>query len=241
MGSVSKRPDVKICGLQSVEVLKSIVHFPISQIGFVFAPSRRRITPERASEMISFLHERAEQGHRVPKTVGVFVNPTRDELADVLSVAKLDIIQFHGEEAPETCRSIKEQFGVELWKVSSIKNEEPPVNESSFSDIKDGVNGWIQRLDPYRDAVDAVLIDTFDPVYGGGSGRTFSWDCIPAARKWSLSAGMPLIVAGGLNPDNVGDLIEQYEIDGVDVSSGVETDGVKDIAKIAAFVERVTG
>ncbi|GKS11811.1 hypothetical protein YDYSY3_28110 [Paenibacillus chitinolyticus] len=191
--------------------------------------------------MISFLHERAEQGHRVPKTVGVFVNPTRDELADVLSVAKLDIIQFHGEEAPETCRSIKEQFGVELWKVSSIKNEEPPVNESSFSDIKDGVNGWIQRLDPYRDAVDAVLIDTFDPVYGGGSGRTFSWDCIPAARKWSLSAGMPLIVAGGLNPDNVGDLIEQYEIDGVDVSSGVETDGVKDIAKIAAFVERVTG
>ncbi|SEG12161.1 phosphoribosylanthranilate isomerase [Paenibacillus sp. UNC499MF] len=241
MGSVTRRPDVKICGLQSVEVLKSIVHFPISQIGFVFAPSRRRITPERASEMIAYLHERARQGHRVPKTVGVFVNPTRDELAEVLSVAKLDIIQFHGEESPDTCRSIKEQFGVELWKVSSIKSEEPPVNESSFSDIKYGVDGWIQRLDPYRDAVDAVLIDTFDPVYGGGSGRTFSWECIPAARKWAQSAGIPLIVAGGLNPDNVGGLIERYEIDGVDVSSGVETDGVKDIAKIAAFVERVTG
>jgi phosphoribosylanthranilate isomerase len=97
-----------------------------------------------------------------------------------------------------------------------------------------------RQLGGYRGAVDAILLDTHDPVYGGGSGTTFAWECIPPYLRWAREAGIRLLVAGGLSADNVGELVAAYGPDGVDVSSGVETDGVKDIAKIRDFVERVT-
>ncbi|WP_068775407.1 phosphoribosylanthranilate isomerase [Paenibacillus sp. FJAT-26967] len=259
MSGINVATDVKICGLQSVEVLKSIVHLPIDQIGFVFAPSRRRVTAGQAADMISFLKQSSESGGPIPLTVGVFVNPALDELAEILAVAPLDIVQFHGDETPENCALIKERFQVQLWKVASIQNQEQQGEPGSFSNSQPSspdrvnnsavravedrkseyVHSVINRLIPYKDIVDAVLVDTFDPVYGGGSGRTFAWDCIPEVQRWARSQGLPVIVAGGLNVDNVGGLVDTYRPDGVDVSSGVETQGVKDIAKIAAFVGRV--
>lgn len=83
------------------------------------------------------------------------------------------------------------------------------------------------------------MLDTHDPLYGGGSGKTFAWERIPAYAEWAKSREIALFVAGGLQPDNVQQLIQTYTPFGVDVSSGVETEGVKDIAKITAFVERV--
>ena len=76
-------------------------------------------------------------------------------------------------------------------------------------------------------------------LYGGGSGKTFAWHCIPEYQDGLDNAGIQLIVAGGLRSDNVDQLVADYHPDGVDISSGVETDGVKDIAKIKRFVERV--
>ncbi|MVP00032.1 phosphoribosylanthranilate isomerase [Paenibacillus lutrae] len=259
MSGIDTSTDVKICGLQSVEVLKSIVHLPIDQIGFVFAPSRRRVTAGQAADMISFLKQSSEPSGHIPLTVGVFVNPTLDELAEILAVAPLDVVQFHGDETPENCALIKERFHVQLWKVASIQNQEQQgepgscsnsqasssdhVDASAIRAVQDRKSEYahsiINRLIPYKDTVDAVLIDTLDPVYGGGSGRTFAWDCIPEVQSWARSQGLPLIVAGGLNADNVSGLVDTYRPDGVDVSSGVETQGVKDIAKIAAFVGRV--
>jgi phosphoribosylanthranilate isomerase len=225
-------PTVKICGLQSVEVLKSIIHLPIDHIGFVFAPSKRQVKPDKASELISYLKTEAANGISIPLTVGVLVNPSKEQLTEIMAVAPLDVVQLHSQETPEFCGWVREHFQVQVFKSVSISKSENKV--PSQAEVA-------AQLDPYVGSVDAVLLDTFDPVYGGGSGKTFAWDCIPVYQEWARSAAVKLLVAGGLQPDNVDQLVEAYRPDGVDVSSGVETDGVKDIAKITAFVERVTG
>lgn len=86
--------------------------------------------------------------------------------------------------------------------------------------------------------VDALLLDTYDPQ-GGGSGRTFDWARIPHFQQAAAAYGLPLFIAGGLEPRNVSELLTGYAPDGVDVSSGVESGGIKDIVKMTAFVERV--
>lgn len=229
--TVGTIPTVKICGLQSVEVLKSIVHLPIAHIGFVFAPSKRQVTPEKAAELIAYMKTEEASGQTVPRSVGVFVNPTKEQLTDILAVAPLDIVQLHSQETPAFCGWVRAHFGVSVFKSVSISKTEdriPTLEEVSA------------QLDPFIGNVDGILLDTFDPIYGGGSGTTFAWNCIPVYQAWARAAGVQLLVAGGLRADNVDQLVSAYAPDGVDVSSGVETDGVKDIAKITAFVERVT-
>ncbi|GFZ89781.1 N-(5'-phosphoribosyl)anthranilate isomerase [Paenibacillus marchantiophytorum] len=228
--AVKTVPSVKICGLQSVEVLKSIVHLPIAHIGFVFAPSKRQVTAEKAQELISYLKSEAMNGVPIPLTVGVFVNPSEEQLTQILAVAPLDVVQLHSKETPAFCRWVREQFHVKVFKSVSISKSDNRI--PLLADVS-------AQLDPYIGTVDAVLLDTFDPIYGGGSGTSFAWDCIPVYQEWARKAQVQLLVAGGLQPDNVNELVSAYQPDGVDVSSGVETDGVKDIAKITAFVERV--
>lgn len=226
---------VKICGFQSAEMVRETAALPVDHIGFVFARSKRQVTAEQVGEWIRNLKELVP-GDR-PKTVGVFVNPSQEELTAVLQEAPLDVVQLHGQEKAEFCRWIKETFpGIQIFKVFSVAvdESESSLEDSSVKDLR-----LEERLGPYRSHIDGVLLDTFDPLYGGGSGKTFAWDAIPPYLAWCREAGIPLIVAGGLQPDNVSDLIQVYRPDGVDVSSGVETDGVKDINKIRAFVERV--
>lgn len=215
---------VKICGLQSVEVLKSMINLPIDYIGFVFAKSRRQVSPGQAAELTGVLRSWTT-GNR-PSAAGVFVNPSIEELSRVLSEVPLDAVQLHGEETPQFCREVKACFPVSLIKAVSLRDESSGRH----------LNG----LEGLEDCIDALLLDTFDPVYGGGSGKTFAWESIPVYREWSKRHGIPLYVAGGLHPGNVNELIAEYRPDGVDVSSGVESaPGVKDTAKIRAFVERV--
>ncbi|WP_227793568.1 phosphoribosylanthranilate isomerase [Paenibacillus guangzhouensis] len=216
-------PTVKICGLQSVEVLKSMIHLPIDQIGFVFAKSKRRVSLEQAAQMIAYLRE---QNRTIPLTVGVFVNPDLHEVVELLRTVPLDVVQLHGQESPEFCKALKDNCHVQIYKAHSMKLDQE--NDK-------GPEAW----DAYRGVVDAFLLDSYDPVYIGGSGKTFDWDLIVPYQSWAREAGIKLIVAGGLDPDNVRRLIVERAPDGVDVSSGVETGGVKDIAKVTAFVERV--
>lgn len=215
---------IKICGFQSVEVLKSMVNLPVDYIGFVFADSKRRIDGVQAGELLRVLDEWTS-GSR-PRSVGVFVNPGDALLNDVMEKAPLDVIQLHGQESPQRCREIREHFGIQVFKAWSVDSQ-----------------GQIERsadeLDAYVGTIDALLLDTYDPLYGGGSGKTFAWDRIPAYQAWTHQHGIPLFVAGGLTADNAEKLVHEYHPDGLDVSSGVETNGVKDIAKITAFVERV--
>ncbi|PIH57131.1 phosphoribosylanthranilate isomerase [Paenibacillus sp. LK1] len=219
---------VKICGLQDVEVLKSMINLPVDYVGVVFAPSRRRITPEQGAELRTVLLDWTMFDR--PKLAGVFVNPTLEELESIMQISRLDVIQLHGQESPEFCEQVKQRFGIEVFKAFSFPKDE---TGSLADDIA------LMALDPYKNVVDAILLDTFDPLYGGGSGKTFAWERIPFYAEWARKHGIALFVAGGLQPDNVQQLIQTYAPDGVDVSSGVESEGVKDIAKITAFVERV--
>lgn len=219
---------VKICGLQDVEVLKSMINLPVDYIGVVFAKSRRRIEPEQAAALRTVLFEWSAYDR--PKLAGVFVNPTLKELEHIMEIAHLDVIQLHGQETAEFCQQVKQRWDAAVFKVFSFPKDEtgPEADDAA-----------IRALDAYDKFVDAILLDTHDPLYGGGSGKTFAWERIPAYAEWAKSREIALFVAGGLQPDNVQELIQTYAPFGVDVSSGVETEGVKDIAKITAFVERV--
>ncbi|WP_339292979.1 phosphoribosylanthranilate isomerase [Paenibacillus sp. FSL W8-0187] len=218
---------LKICGLQSVEVLKSMINLPVDYIGFVFAKSRRKVSPQQAAQLIQVL--RGWDHDMIPAAVGVLVNPDLNELEELLREAALDVVQLHGQESPQFCREVKERFPVSVFKAVSIESDRSEAERLS-------------ALDPYAGSIDGLLIDTYDPVYGGGSGKTFAWDLIPPYQQWAKRQGIPLFVAGGLDSDNVSHLIGQYAPYGVDVSSGVESEpGVKDINKVIAFVERVKG
>lgn len=139
---------IKICGLQSVEVLKSMVNLPVDYIGFVFADSKRRIDGVQAGELLRVLDEWTS-GSR-PRSVGVFVNPGDALLNDVMEKAPLDVIQLHGQESPQRCREIRERFGIQVFKAWSVDSQ-----------------GQLERsadeLDAYVGTIDALLLDTYDP------------------------------------------------------------------------------
>lgn len=213
---------VKICGLRDIATVRGMNGLAVDEIGFVFAPSKRRVTPEQASLLAAEAKALKNDKGAAPRAVGVFVGAGPDELADVLREVPLDVIQLHGKETPEQCLEAKRRFGLDVWKAFSA--EEGDTESSARA-----------KLAPYGGAVDAVLLDTA----GGGTGKTFDWKVIEAYKKAAADIGALLYVAGGLHPGNVEELAARYRPDGVDVSSGVETDGVKDITKIHAFTGKV--
>lgn len=173
-------------------------------VGFVFAPSRRRVTVAQARRIT------AELPPFVTK-VGVFVDETREIIEETAAAVGLDMVQLHGDETPEMAASLR------LPVLRAIR-------------VKDASS--LALLGAYR--VAAFLLDTFDADALGGTGRTFDWSLAADAAGRAR-----VILSGGLRPDNVVEAIERVRPYGVDVSSGVETDGAKDPAKIAEFVRRV--
>lgn len=145
-------------------------------------------------------------------SVALFVNPDRAEVERVLGEVRPDMLQFHGEETPAFC----EAFGVPYIKACRVK---------------EGVD-LLEYLRPYTGA-SGWLADAYVEGYGGG-GTRFDWSMVPAERA------RPLILSGGLSPENVGEAIRRVRPWGVDVSSGVEAaPGIKDAKRIAAFIAEV--
>ncbi|MFC5403800.1 phosphoribosylanthranilate isomerase [Cohnella soli] len=215
---------IKICGIKEEATLEGMKGLDVAYIGFVFAKSKRQVSPERAAQLLDVAHGVPMAGDARPLAVGVFVNPTLEQLEETLDAVRLDVVQLHGQETPEFSREVGQRFGVEVWRAL-------PVTESADEDPEEGS----ARLAAYAGAVSTILLDTA----GGGTGKSFRWDVIPAYQEAAKESGLRLFVAGGLSPDNADRLITAYLPEGVDISSGVETDGVKDNGKIAAFVERV--
>jgi len=146
-------------------------------------------------------------------TVGLFVNPAPDTVEGVLSHVPLDLIQFHGNEKPEQCRRYHRSY------IKAI-HMKPDVDPRAMA-----------RL--YGDAA-GLLLDTYAADVAGGSGQAFDWSRIPP------DLGKPVILAGGLTPENVAEAVRKVRPFAVDVSSGVESSkGIKDAAKISAFIEAV--
>lgn len=148
--------------------------------------------------------------------VGVFVDASFEEIASVLSYVPLDVVQLHGNEPPDFVREARRRLGVRI--VKGIR-----VRDASV----------LKSLQQYE--VDAFLLDTYVPGIAGGTGETFDWAlAIPLAKRY------PVILAGGLTPDNVAEAIGAVHPHGVDVSSGVESEpGIKDPNRMEEFVTRV--
>lgn len=162
------------------------------------------------------IDQAAKLAHAVPPfvtVVGLFVNPSVDYVREVLAKVPLDVLQFHGEESPEFCG----QFGRPYLKAIRVK---PGVD-------------LVQCAASYRTA-QSLLLDAYVEGTQGGTGEAFDWALIPQ------NLPLPVILSGGLHPGNVAEAIRQVRPYAVDVSSGVEASkGIKDAAKIAAFVSEV--
>jgi len=198
---------IKICGITNEEDGLAAARLGADALGFVFAPSPRRISPEKARQIIKALPP-------LVQTVGVFVDEDLGKVSSVAEMCGLDILQFHGSESADYCDS----FNQRVIKAIRLRNRR---------DLK--------SLAEYDGVVHALLLDTYLPDKLGGTGMTFNWE-------WALEAGKygRIILAGGLNPENVAAAISMVKPYGVDASSSLEqSPGVKDHEKIMQFIAEV--
>lgn len=205
---------IKICGLREPEHAVAAVEAGADLLGFIFAPARRQVSPEQARICI----EAAKRAATHPvRAVGVFVNADADELQRTADIAGLDVLQLQGEEPPDLLDVLTLPVIKAFRPLPGAKAEEVLASTSRFSF--------------HNPAPDLYLIDGYHPDHHGGEGRQADWAV--AAEVAELIA---LTLAGGLDASNVGEAIRTVRPRAVDVSSGVETDGVKDPEKIRAFV-----
>jgi phosphoribosylanthranilate isomerase len=210
---------VKICGVRTVDAAKAATEARADLLGFNFAPvSRRLVATETARQAIEACRELVGAGH-VPRMVGVFVNQPLAEVATIAREVGLDFVQLSGHEPAEYCRAVVDRTGLPAIKALRLSGEMGPAPAESL--VRDGL-------------VSILLADA--PIAGsfGGSGQAWSWQ--DAA---SLAARFPVLLAGGLTAANVAEAARQARPWGLDVASGVETDGQTDPDKVRTFVQRV--
>lgn len=208
---------VKICGVRSPEIARVVAAVRADLMGLIFAPSRRTVTAEEARRVASAARGNAEH---VPMVVGVFVNETAERMNAIAAEVGLDAIQLSGDEPPEMLAHLD---------APTIKVLRLPSG-TALDQARREAERYFDRAHPVR----ALMLDTHVPGSYGGNGVTGDWDL--AAE---LAAHYPVILAGGLKAENVAAAVQQIGPLGVDVSSGVETDGVKDADKIRRFVSIV--
>ena len=237
-------PKIKMCGISKVETIPAIVDAKPDYMGLVFAPSKRQVTVEQAKTLVAELHKQYEKTYgevTVPmntdtaqdsqdnqdnqefvqgnsnfekiKTVGVFVNETVENLLKIAEEVKLDVIQLHGDEDETFIQSLKECTNVEVWKAVQVR---------SAADAEK----WIDS------SADMVLFDAYHKDERGGTGEVFDWSSLDEFER-------PFMLAGGMDSTNVARAIRTVRPYGIDISSGIETEGVKDDEKIKAFTHIV--
>ena len=215
-------PKVKMCGISKVETIPAVVEAKPDYMGLVFAPSKRQVTVDQAKTLVEELHRGYAQKYGSDtehdkndtiKTVGVFVNETVDNLITIANEANLDAVQLHGDEDEAFIQSLKERTNVEVWKAIQIR---------SVADVEE----WIDS------SADMLLFDAYHKDERGGTGEVFDWSSLDAFER-------PFMLAGGIDSTNVARAIRTVRPYGIDISSGIETNGVKDDEKITAFTKIV--
>jgi phosphoribosylanthranilate isomerase len=188
-------------------------------IGLVFAPSRRRVTPEQAAALVAALRQHPA-GARVA-VVGLFVNTEVAQINAVIEQCGLDYVQLSGDELPQHAAGIRRPV------IKSLRLNDSATDAAWLALAA----GTMPQAAPVELAPCPLLVDAHKPGSYGGTGTLADW-----SRAAELAHQRPLLLAGGLSPANVAEAIAQVQPWGVDVSSGVETDGAKDPARIEAFI-----
>lgn len=214
---MTHRTRIKICGLTRIEDVHAAVAAGADAIGFVFYPnSPRYIAPDAAARLIA-------AAPPFVTCVGLFVNATRQELADIVARAPVSLLQFHGDETLEQCAAAA--HGVNRSFVRAVRVRSDMVGLDLLE--------YEQNYRAASPLFAGLLLDALVDGYGGG-GKVFDWSLIPEelARR--------VVLSGGLSAQNATDAVLRVRPYAVDVSSGVELKkGIKDAAKIRAFVEAV--
>ena len=210
------RVSAKICGLSTPETLDAAIAGGASHVGFVFFPkSPRNVSPEQAGAL-------ARRANGQVKLVGLFVDPDPGFVDLVRREAALDVIQLHGSESPALTGQLRTQHGLDVWKAVPVKTSADLAAARS-----------------YTGAASMILYDAKPPPGAelpGGTGLRFDWKLLESHRH-----PLPWALSGGLDAQNVADAVGITGASLVDVSSGIESaPGIKDVDKIAAFLQAVS-
>jgi phosphoribosylanthranilate isomerase len=205
---------VKICGITETVHARAATEAGADFIGVVIAPSPRQVTPDKAREIMAVIKD---QNFATP-VVGVFVNTPAPTVNFLATYCGLDWVQLSGNETWEYCQHIEKPM------IKAIHISAECTEDELLGQLESG-----RRLLSTRPPV--FLLDTFVEKQYGGTGQAFPWEI---ARQ--AAAEFPVIIAGGLNSENVGQVITSLQPWGVDVSSGVEDNGAKSVKKIRAFI-----
>jgi phosphoribosylanthranilate isomerase len=203
---------VKLCGITTEADAKLAADAGAWAIGMIFTEhSPRQVDVAVAAEIGASMRRRLE-------VTGVFLNAPLDEVVELADLCSLTMVQLHGDEGPSYCAELGHRTGLKVVKAARVRDK-----------------ASVQALRAFRVGVDFHLLDAYAETAHGGTGQTFSWDL---AKE--RGAGPPLILSGGINPDNVAEAIAAVRPFAVDSASGTEAaPGVKDPAKVTALMRAV--
>ncbi|MBD1371612.1 phosphoribosylanthranilate isomerase [Hazenella sp. IB182357] len=212
-----KKTTVKMCGFQTSEDVKKAIPLSPDYMGFILVPGRTRtVSHTTLQNLLQHVPDKS-------KRIAVMQNPSFQDVAALMHAVQIDGIQLHGNESVLFCREIKNHFDLQLIKVFHIEEGKP-----------------VPLVKEYLPWIDVILLDYANKNKRGGQGVSFDWRQIVEVKNQLPSATLPVWVAGGLHRGNVGALIDQYAPDGIDLSSGIETNGKKDSMKMRQLIDEVS-
>lgn len=210
-------PKVKICGVRRVEDALVAAEAGVDFIGLVFVPNRRRrISVEQARRIVDAVKASSENP---PRLAGLFADQPIEEVRDTVQATGVDMVQLCGSESMEYC----DEARVPVIRITHVPAG--LLNDEELQKLE-------RHLAALRERGHVATLDRLVAGLQGGTGRSFDWGVAAQLSK----AGFEFLLAGGLTPENVGQAVREVKPWGVDVSSGVETEGVKDAEKIRRFV-----
>ncbi|SIS96506.1 phosphoribosylanthranilate isomerase [Alicyclobacillus vulcanalis] len=216
-------PSVKICGLRPGDDLSFLRHPLITHVGIVLVrASKRYVAPEDARQLVEAVNVRRPD----VKTVAVVAGGLGDELIRVARTAGVDVVQLHGGEPSDVARRLREA-GFQVWRAMAFDPGEDPRR-------------FLDDMKAHAADADALLLDAKPPADAkpgvtGGHGRTFDWDRLADIAR--VPFDFDWWVAGGIRPENVQELLRRVRPSGIDVSSGVELGGRKDVGRIDELIQ----
>ena len=214
---------IKFCATTNLADAESSIAAGANAVGFIFVPSARRIQVAWAAQIVAALPAEIEK-------IGVFVNETPQRVAEMAEGVGLTGVQLHGDEPayqiPQFRRAVGHRRIIKTLQARQLLMAGYGI-------------ALVEEYLQHTESLDAILLDSGSPEARGGTGKPFDWRlAVPLVSR--IRAEMPVIIAGGLNPENVGEAIRLFQPWGVDVASGVEREaGKKDEAKLRAFTAAV--